>query len=98
VTRLDAAEQRFTPQRRFDRAPQHDLLELIETVAGLLSEAREATASGPVSIAARADYLHAQPAHRRALATWSWAGDEDQIDVVHDALEHARSVLARRVR
>jgi hypothetical protein len=51
-----------------------------------------------VSIAARADYLRAQAAHRRALATWSWSGDEHQIDVVHGALERARSVLSRRVR
>jgi hypothetical protein len=82
--------------RRFEstqpHTPREELLDEIDALAIELTAAGEATASGHVPIAARADYLRAQAAHRRAVINWAIAREE-QLSAVRDALEECRGAL-----
>ena len=82
-------------------AAQHDCLpDEIEGLALELVEVAQAIASDYVPIAARADYLHAQDAHRRAVAAWALTnGQHHQLEAVRDALAECRGALdSTRVR
>lgn len=68
---------------------------LLDTLKADLAKAAEATGSDRVPIAARADYLRARDAYRRAVIAWSAASGDDQLDGVNDALEQCRAALAR---
>jgi hypothetical protein len=77
---------------RFASLREHLLAE-IDALALELEEAAEATASGQVSISARADYLRAQDAYRRAQIAMSRAGGRDDLTAVADALRDCRTAL-----
>ena len=85
------SEPRFG-RRRFASLREHLLAE-IDALALELEEATEATESGRVPISARADYLRAQDAYRRALIAMSLAGERDDLSVVADALRDCRTAL-----
>ena len=79
---------------RFRRpAPRDRLLEEIDALAIELREAGETTAAGRVPIAARADVLRAQDAHRRAVIALAAAGSAGELDAVGDALRESRRAL-----
>src|SRR6476619_5265323 len=77
---------------RFASLREHLLAE-VDALALELEEAAEATDSGQVSISARADYLRAQDAHRRARITLAAAGERDDRSPVADALRECRTAL-----
>ena len=72
-----------------------DLLDVIDALKAELDEAARATGTDQAPIAARADYLRARDAYRRAVIGWSKASGEDRLDAVTDALEQCRAALAR---
>ena len=80
------------PQRTY-------LLDEIDTLALELREARQATAGGRVPLAARADYLRAHDAHRRAVIAFAAVIDAGELHSVADALGQCRAALeSSRVR
>ena len=79
-------------RRRFASIREHLLAE-IDALALELEEAAEATESGRVPISARAGYLRAQDAYRRAQLAMSVAGERDDLSVVADALRDCRTAL-----
>jgi len=79
-------------RRRFASLRTHLPAE-IDALALELDEAAEATASGRVPISARANYLRAQDAYRRAQVAMSLAGSRDDLTVVADALRDCRTAL-----
>ena len=79
-------------RRRFASLREHLLAE-IDALAFELEEAAEATESGQVPISARADYLRAQDAYRRAQIALSLAGERDDLSAVADALRDCRTAL-----
>ena len=79
-------------RRRFASLREHLVAE-IDALALELEEAAEATASGRVPISARADYLRAQDAYRRAQIAMSRAGERDDLSAVADALRDCRTAL-----
>jgi hypothetical protein len=79
-------------RRRFASLREHLLAE-IDALALELEEAAEATASGQVPISARADYLRAQDAYRRARIAMSLAGERGDLTAVADALRDCRTAL-----
>lgn len=87
-----------TPQeRRFRRPPvgplRDHLLAEIHALDFELREASDATAAGHVPIAARADFLRAQDAHRRAAIAWAAARGRDELRAVSSALRECRTAL-----
>jgi hypothetical protein len=82
---------------RFRRPPlgplRDHLLAEIHALDLELREASEATAAGHVPIAARADFLRAQDAHRRAAIAWSAARGRDELRAVSEALRQCRTAL-----
>ena len=78
---------------RPDATRDEDLREVIKALAAELAHAAEATRSGHVPIAARADYLRAQAAHDVAAAAWTAANAQHQVAAVHDALGQCRAAL-----
>jgi hypothetical protein len=78
--------------RRFASLREHLLAE-IDALALELEEAAEATDSGRVPISARADYLRAQDAHRRAQSAWTAAGTRGELTAVAEALRDCRTAL-----
>jgi hypothetical protein len=84
-----------SPQaRRFARPRFRDhLLAEIDALALELEEAGDATASGRVPIAARADYLRARDAHHRAAIAWMAATSREDLTLVSDALRQCRTAL-----
>ena len=81
-----------TGRRRFASLHEHLLAE-IDALALELEEAAEATGSGKVSISARADYLRAQDAYRRAQLATSLAAERDDLSAVAEALRDCRTAL-----
>src|SRR3954470_22493617 len=79
-------------RRRFAPLREHLLAE-IDALALELEEADEATASGRAPISARADYLRAQDAHRRAQIAWTVARDREGLTAVAAALRDCRTAL-----
>jgi hypothetical protein len=79
-------------RRRFASLREHLLAE-IDALALELEEAAEATDSGQVPISARADYLRAQDAYRRAQIAMSRAGERDDLTAVAEALRDCRTAL-----
>src|SRR5690349_10536707 len=79
-------------RRRFASLREHLLAE-IDALALELEEASEATDSGQVPISARADYLRAQDAYRRAQTAMSLAGEHDDLTAVAEALRDCRTAL-----
>jgi hypothetical protein len=79
-------------RRRFASLREHLLAE-IDALALELEEASEATATGPVPISARADYLRAQDAYRRAQTAMSLSGKDDDLSAVAEALRDCRTAL-----
>ena len=82
-------------ERRFARPGFRDhLLAEIDALALELEEAGDATTSGRVPIAARADYLRARDAHHRAAIAWMAATSrDDDLTAVSDALRQCRTAL-----
>jgi hypothetical protein len=84
-------------ERRFRRPPvgplRDHLLAEIHALDLELREASEVTAAGQVPISARADYLRAQDAHRRAAIAWADARGRDELRAVSDALRQCRTAL-----
>jgi hypothetical protein len=77
-------------ERRFRRqSPRDRILAEIDALAVELREAGEATVGGRVPIAARADVLRAQDAHRRAVVAWG----AHELDAAKDALRQSRGAL-----
>jgi hypothetical protein len=85
-----AKQRRFRPQLASLR---DHLLAEIEALAIELREAADATASGDVPIAARADYLRAQDAHRRAVIAWTTARGREQHRAIAETLRQCRTAL-----
>ena len=86
-----------SPRRRFGR-PRHGSLRAhlvaeIDALALELDEARDATSTGHAPISARADYLRAQDAHRRAQLALADAHTRAELTVVSDALRDCRTAL-----
>lgn len=82
------------PERRFARPRFRDhLLAEIDALALELEEAGDATTSGRVPIAARADYLRSRDAHHRAAIAWMAATSRDDLTLVSDALRQCRTAL-----
>jgi hypothetical protein len=79
-------------RRRFASLREHLLAE-IDALALELEEGAEATASSQVPISARADYLRAEDAYRRARIAMSLAGERDDLTAVADALRDCRTAL-----
>ena len=79
-------------RRRFASLREHLLAE-IDALALELEEAAETTDSGRVPISARADYLRARDAYRRAQIAMSLAGERDDLSGVADALRDCRTAL-----
>jgi hypothetical protein len=79
-------------RRRFASLREHLPAE-IDALALELEEAAEVTASGQVPISARADYLRAHDAYRRAQIAMSLAGERDDLAAVADALRDCRTAL-----
>jgi hypothetical protein len=79
-------------RRRFASLREHLPAE-IDALALELDEAAEVTDSGRVPISARADYLRAQDAYRRAQLAMSFAGECDDLSAVADALRDCRTAL-----
>jgi hypothetical protein len=79
-------------RRRFASLREHLLAE-IDALAFELEEAAEVTDSGKVPISARADYLRAQDAYRRAQIAMSLAGEGDNLTAVAEALRDCRTAL-----
>jgi hypothetical protein len=67
---------------------------LLDSLRADLVEVAEATGSDHVPIAARADYLRARDAYRRAVIAWAGASGEQQLDTVRELLEQCRAALA----
>ena len=84
-------ERRFA-RPRFGSLRDHLLAE-IDALALELEEAGDATASGRVPIAARADYLRARDAHHRSAIAWMAAKCRDDLTRVSDALRQCRTSL-----
>ena len=84
-------------ERRFRRPPlgplRGHLLAEIHALDLELREAGEVTTAANVPISARADYLRAQDAHRRAAIAWSAARGRDELRSVSDALRQCRTAL-----
>jgi len=85
------SEPRFG-RRRFASLREHLLAE-IDALALELEEAAEATDSSRVPISARADYLRARDAYRRAQIAMTLAGERDDLSGVADALRDCRTAL-----
>jgi hypothetical protein len=79
-------------RRRFAPLREHLLAE-IDALALELEEAAEATGSGRAPISARADYLRAQDAYRRAQVAWTAARSRDELTAVAEALRDCRTAL-----
>jgi hypothetical protein len=79
-------------RRRFASLREHLLAE-IDALALELEEAAEATDSGQVPISARADYLRAQDAYRRAQVALAVADDHGDLSAVAEALRDCRAAL-----
>jgi multidrug resistance efflux pump len=79
-------------RRRFASLREHLLAE-IDALALELEEAEEATSSSRAPISARADYLRALDAYRRAQIAWSTAHGRDELTAVADALRDCRTAL-----
>jgi multidrug resistance efflux pump len=79
-------------RRRFAPLREHLLAE-IDALALELEEAAEATGSGRAPISARAGYLRAQDAHRRAQIAWTAARSREELTAVADALRECRTAL-----
>ena len=79
-------------RRRFASLREHLLAE-IDALALELEEAAEATDSSRVPISARADYLRARDAYRRAQIAMSLADERDDLAGVADALRDCRTAL-----
>jgi hypothetical protein len=79
-------------RRRFASLREHLLAE-IDALALELEESAETTDSSRVPISARANYLRAQDAHRRAQIALTLAGDRDDLSAVADALRDCRTAL-----
>jgi hypothetical protein len=71
------------------------LLGVIDALKADLDRAAEATGTDHAPIAARADYLRARDAYRRAVVAWSKASGDDRLNAVTGALEQCRAALAR---
>jgi len=84
-------------ERRFRRpylGPLRDhLLAEIHALDLELREAAEVTTTAHIPISARADYLRAQDAHRRATISWSAARGRHELRAVSDALRQCRTAL-----
>ena len=85
-----AQQRRFRPQLASLR---DHLLAEIEALAIELREAADATARANVPIAARADYLRAQNAHRRAVIAWTTARGRDEHRAIAETLRQCRTAL-----
>src|SRR3954463_1298687 len=79
-------------RRRFAPLREHLLAE-IDALALELEEAAEATGSGNAPISARADYLRARDAHRRAQIAWTAARDREGLTAVAEALRDCRTAI-----
>jgi hypothetical protein len=88
----DSPQQRRFARPRFGSLRDHLLAE-IDALALELDEAGDATTSGRVPIAARADYLRARDAHHRAAIAWMAATSRDGLTIVSDALRQCRTAL-----
>ena len=84
-------ERRFR-RLRFGLLRDHLLAE-IHALDLELREAAEVTTAERVPISARADYLRAQDAHRRATIAWAAAGGRDELGAVSGALRQCRAAL-----
>jgi hypothetical protein len=71
------------------------LLGVVDALKADLDRAAEATGTDHAPIAARADYLRARDAYRRAVVAWSQTSGDDRLDPVTGALEQCRAALAR---
>ena len=84
-------------ERRFRRphlGPLRDhLLAEIHALDLELREAADVTTAGRVPISARADYLRAHDAHRRATIAWAAARGRRELRAVSDALRQCRAAL-----
>ena len=84
-------------ERRFRRphlGPLRDhLLAEIHALDLELREAAEVTTAEHVPISARADFLRAQDAHRRATVAWSTTRGRHALRAVSDALRECRTAL-----
>jgi hypothetical protein len=85
-----AKQRRFRPELASLR---DHLLAEIEALAIELREAADATARGNVPIAARAEYLRAQDAHRRAVIAWTSARGRDEHRAIAETLRQCRNAL-----
>ena len=87
----------LSKRRRFRRphlGPLRDhLLAEIHALDLELREAAEVTTAAHIPISARADYLRAQDAHRRAAVAWSAARGRVELRTVSDALRQCRTAL-----
>ena len=86
------------PQKRRFRRPhlgplRDHLLAEIHALDLELREAAEVTTPEHIPISARADYLRAQDAHRRATISWSAARGRNELRAVSDALRQCRTAL-----
>jgi hypothetical protein len=88
----ETSSRPHTARRRFASLRQHLPAE-IDALALELEEAAEATDSGKVSISARADFLRAHDAHRRARIMLAVAGEHGHLFAVADALRDCRTAL-----
>src|SRR4051794_2834434 len=80
-------------RRRPFAPPREHLLAEIDALALELEEAAEATGSGNAPISARADYLRARDAHRRAQIAWTAARDREGLTAVAEALRDCRTAI-----
>jgi hypothetical protein len=79
--------------RRAREQLRNHLLDQIDELALELRAAAQATSRGHVPLAARADYLRAEDAHRRAVLTYAGAWGAAELTAVADALGQCRAAL-----
>jgi hypothetical protein len=79
--------------RRAREPLRNHLLDQIDELALELRAAGEATSGGCVPLAARADYLRAEDAHRRAVLAYAGAWGSAELTRVADALTQCRAAL-----
>jgi hypothetical protein len=66
---------------------------VLDSLRADLAQVAQATGSDHVPIAARADYLRARDAYRRAVIAWAGASGEQELDTVRELVERCRSAL-----
>jgi hypothetical protein len=79
--------------RRAREPLRNHLLDQIDELALELRAAGEATSRGRVPLAARADYLRAADAHRRAVLAYAGAWGAADLTKVADGLSQCREAL-----